>query len=133
MTRALKGRPGRQVAPLKEKTIHAALTKQRIHAIVGQVIDELEKRRAAGKGDYVAKLADEVAEGGLAAWKALRDLLPPGDPDTTGAGTLNIGQIFVAAAIESNRRANAALPVIDVTAEPVDTDMETEASDDVEW
>ena len=70
MTTALRGRPGRGVGPLKEKTVHAALTKQRIHAIVGQVIDELEHRRATGKADYVKALADEVQRGGIAAWKA---------------------------------------------------------------
>jgi hypothetical protein len=43
MRRELKGRPGRGIGPLKEKTVHAALTKQRIHAI------ELEHRRATGK------------------------------------------------------------------------------------
>jgi hypothetical protein len=42
MTTALRGRPGRSIGPLKEKTVHAALTKQRIHAMVSQVIDELE-------------------------------------------------------------------------------------------
>jgi hypothetical protein len=132
MTRALKGRPGRQIGPLKEKTVHAALTKQRIHALVAQVIDELEKRRASGKGDYVAKLADEVAEGGLAAWKSLRDLLPRDDPAAANGGgaSMNFGHVFVAAAIEANRRANLASPgVIDVTGEPVTT----EASQDVEW
>src|SRR5262245_17202210 len=75
MTTAARGRPGRGLAPLKEKTVHAALTKQRIHALVGQVIDELEHRRATGKADYVKALADEVHRGGLAAWKALRELL----------------------------------------------------------
>jgi hypothetical protein len=54
--------------------VHAALTKQRIHAIVSQVIDELEHRRATGKADYVKALADEVQRGGIAAWKTLRDL-----------------------------------------------------------
>lgn len=125
MPRALEGRPGGQVGTLKEKTVHAALTKQRIHAIVGQVIDELEQRRARGKSDYVAKLADEIEQGGLSAWKSLRDLLPPGDPDPTAnpGNSLNIGQVFIAAAIKANeleakRRANAA-PVIDATAEPL--------------
>ena len=60
MPLALKGKPGRGLGSLKEKTVHAALTKQRIHAIVGQIIDELEHRRATGKADYVKALADAV-------------------------------------------------------------------------
>jgi len=79
MSRAAQGRPGQQIGPLKEKTVHALATKSRIHALVGQVIDELEKRRAKGKGDYIAKLADEVEKGGISAWKSLKDLLPSDD------------------------------------------------------
>jgi hypothetical protein len=131
MTRALKGRPGRQLGPLKEKTVHAALTKQRIHAIVGQVIDELEQRRAKGKGDYLAKLADEVEKGGIAVWRSLRDLLPRDDPNTPNgaAPSMNFGHVFVAAAIEASRRANAASLVVDATA---DLAIE-QASDEVDW
>jgi hypothetical protein len=131
MTRALKGRPGRQIGPLKEKTVHAALTKQRIHAIVSQVIDELEKRRVAGKGDYVAKLADEVAEGGLAAWKSLRDLLPRDDPADAPSGLMNIGNLFVLAAQQAAERGRAqSAPMIDLTGEPVTMGA---SEDPVEW
>ncbi len=131
MPRALEGRPGRQVGTLKEKTVHAAITKARIHAIVGQVIDELEQRRAKGKGDYVAALANEVEEGGLAAWRSLRDLLPRDDPNAPNgeAPSINFGHVFVAAAIEASRRANAASQVIDATAKPA---IE-QASDDLDW
>src|SRR4029077_6679760 len=87
-SRAAQGRPGQQIGPLKEKTVHAHITKQRIHAIVGQVIDELEDRRRKGKSDYVAKLANEVEKHGLAAWQALRDLLPRDDHATSAAGTV---------------------------------------------
>jgi hypothetical protein len=133
MSRAAQGRPGQQIGPLKEKTVHAHITKQRIHAIVGQVIDELEDRRRKGKSDYVAKLANEVEEHGLAAWQALRDLLPRDDPATSSAGTTvqNFGSVFVAAVREaSERRAEQAamtgLPVIDVTAEPIVEDVKHE-------
>jgi hypothetical protein len=129
MPRALAGKPGRQVGPLKEKTVHAAMTKARIHAIVGQVIDELEKRRASGKSDYVAKLADEVQEGGITAWKSLRDLLPRDDVTPNEAPSKGLGDVFIAAVIEANSRANAASPVIDATAEPVIQ----QASDEVDW
>jgi hypothetical protein len=50
-------------------------TKQRIHAIVTQVIDELEHRRAPGRPTTLRRLRT-VQRGGIAAWKALRDLLP---------------------------------------------------------
>jgi hypothetical protein len=120
MRRELKGRPGRSIGPLKEKTVHAALTKQRIHALVGQVIDELEKRRAAGKSDFVKTLADEVEKGGIAAWKALRDLLPRDDDIPSGSPSLSFSQLFIAAHKEINRseQTKTVPPVIDVTAEP---------------
>src|SRR6266508_5686320 len=115
MTTALRGRPGRGIGPLKEKTVHAGLTKQRIHAIVGQVIDELEHRRATGKADYVKALADEVQRGGIAAWKALRDLLPRDDDIPSGSPSVSISQLFVAAHKEINRveQTKKSLPVID--------------------
>jgi hypothetical protein len=131
MTTALRGRPGRGIGPLKEKTVHAALTKQRIHAIVGQVIDELEHRRATGKRDYVKALADEVEKGGIAAWKALRDLLPRDDDVPSGSPSISVGQLFVAAHKEINRleQTKKSLPVIDVEAEPVTTG----GSEEVDW
>lgn len=131
MTTALRGRPGRGIGPLKEKTVHAALTKQRIHAIVGQVIDELEHRRATGKADYVKALADEVQRGGLAAWKALRELLPRDEDTASSTPNVSVGQLFIAAHKEINRleQAKTVLPVIDVEAEPVTTDASAEKVD----
>jgi hypothetical protein len=119
MTTAVRGRPGRGVGPLKEKTVHAALTKQRIHAIVAQVIDELEHRRATGKADYVKALADEVQRGGIAAWKALRDLLPRDEDIPSASPSVSLSQFFVAAAKQASEQGKAALPIIDVTAEPI--------------
>jgi hypothetical protein len=149
MTRAARGRPGRQIGPLKEKTQHALATKARIHAIVGQVIDELEKRRAKGKGDYVAKLADEIEKGGLSAWKALSDLLPREMGPAGNGGSSNFASLFVTVmqrrADEERRAAAAALAapseIIDVQAielEParpaeVQTDTNMENSGHVEW
>jgi hypothetical protein len=75
----------------------AALTKQRIHAIVGQVIDELEHRRATGKSDFVKTLADEVEKGGIAAWKALRELLPRDEDIPRGSPSMSFSQLFIAA------------------------------------
>jgi hypothetical protein len=126
MTHAARGRPGRQLGRFKEKTITAQLTKQRIHAIVGQVIDELEKRRAKGKSDYVANLADEIEKGGIAAWKSLMDLLPPDDVQpATDSAQFNFGSVFAAAVKQMSERQSAAgapaiegpgLPIIDLTA-----------------
>src|SRR5215510_1715298 len=98
--KASAGRPKGLDGELLERTKHGVIVNQRIRAIVGQVIDELEKRRAAGRGDFVAKLADEVEEGGLAAWKALQELLPR-DADVAGkvpTPTMNLSALFVQAA-----------------------------------
>jgi hypothetical protein len=132
MTTALRGRPGRGIGPLKEKTVHAVLTKQRIHAIVAQVIDELEHRRATGKADYVKALADEVQRGGIAAWKALRDLLPRDEDMPSARPSVSLSQFFVAAHKEINRseQAKTVPPVIDATAEPVKTGASEE---EVDW
>jgi len=137
MTRAACGKPGQQVPALKEKTLHALATKSRIHAIVGQVIDELESRRAKGKSDYVAKLADEVEKGGISSWKALRDLLPAEDAPAGGNTINNFGGVFVAAVQAAYQRQAEATPIsaepaspspiIDVLAEPVRTADEVPA------
>jgi hypothetical protein len=123
-------RAGQQAGALKAKTIHALGTKSRIHAIVGQVIDELERRRAKGKSDYIVKLADEVEEGGLPAWKSLKDLLPADDVQPAAGGTqFQFGNIFVAAVREASaRQAAAEAPAIESTALPIiDVPASTEA------
>jgi hypothetical protein len=142
-----RGRPGRQIGPLKEKTIHALGTKARIYAIAGQVIEELEKRRAKGKSDYIAKLADEIEDGGLAAWKALKELLPADDVQPANM-QLNFGLVFAAAAKQASERQAAgapailestALPIIDMpAAEPapgeyVQTEPPPDDDGSVEW
>jgi hypothetical protein len=93
---------------------------QRIHAIVGQVIDELEHRRATGKSDFVKTLADEVEKGGIAAWKALRELLPRDEDIPSGSPSMSFSQLFIAAHKEINRseQMKTVPPVIDVIAEP---------------
>src|SRR5262249_40611233 len=102
--RALAGRPKGRDGELLERTKHGLLVKQRIRAIVGLVIDELERRRAAGKSDFVAKLADEVEKGGIAAWKSLQELLPR-DEDVAGKGpSLNFATLYVQAARSMGER-----------------------------
>ena len=77
--------------------------------------------RATGKADYVKALADEVQRGGIAAWKALRDLLPRDEDVPNGSPTVGIGQLFIAAHKEINRleQTKTVPPVIDVIAEPI--------------
>jgi len=82
---------------LQDRTVHGILTKQRIHAIVGQVIDELESRRAAGKSDYVAALADEIERGGLAALEQLKALLPDDTKLPVGGLTMNVNHMYLEA------------------------------------
>lgn len=135
MSRGNRGKPGQQVGPLKEKTVNAHLTKQRIHAIVSQVIDELEQRRVKGKSDYVANLADEIEKGGIAAWRSLRDLLPADETAPAGGGNqFHFGSVFVAAVSQAAQRAipTTPLPVIDVTAVPV-AEAQEETEPVVEW
>jgi hypothetical protein len=76
---------------------------------------------ATGKADYVKALADEVQRGGIAAWKALRDLLPRDEDVPSGSPTVGIGQLFIAAHKEINRleQTKTGPPVIDVIAEPI--------------
>jgi hypothetical protein len=72
------------------------------------VIDELEERRAKGKSDYVAKLADEIEKGGIAAWKSLNDLLPADDVQpAVGNAQFNFGSVFVAAVKQMSERHSA--------------------------
>jgi hypothetical protein len=67
------------------------------------VIDELEHRRATGKSDFVKTLADEVEKGGIAAWKALRELLPRDEDIPSGSPSMSFSQLFIAAHKEINR------------------------------
>jgi hypothetical protein len=94
MTRPI--RKGAQIDRVRKQTLNAHETKNRVHAIVGQVLDELERRRANGKSDYVAALADNLETGDLAAWKVLRDLLPRDELESSGAGEASVkfGPLF---------------------------------------
>jgi hypothetical protein len=135
-------KPGQQVAALKEKTVHGLATKSRIRAVVDLVIDELQDRRAKGKSDHVALLADEIEKGGIAAWKSLLDLLPSDDVASGAIGTMagaSLAGIFAGAAAQAaaQARATPTAEIIDVTAEPVPADHvrgETPGDDEpVDW
>jgi hypothetical protein len=146
-------KPGQQVAVLQERTVHGLQTKARIRAVIDLAIDELEQRRAKGKSDHVALLADEIEKGGIAAWKSLIDLLPPDDMAPPAAlgnmASATFAGIFAGAAAQaaaahaaSQREAKPeldtnGLPILDAIATPVpeaDAEPETPADDEpVEW
>jgi hypothetical protein len=50
----------------------------------------------------VKTLADEVDKGGIAAWKALRDLLPRDEDIPSGSPSMSFSQLFIAAHKEIN-------------------------------
>jgi hypothetical protein len=71
--------------------------------------------------------------GGIAAWKALRDLLPRDEDIPSSGPSVNISQLFVAAHKEVNRleKAKTVPPVIDATAKAVTADVAEE--EEIEW
>jgi hypothetical protein len=131
MTRAAEGRPGKHDGELQDRTVHGLLTKQRIHAIVGQVIDELENRRAAGKRDYVAALADEVEKGGLAALQQLKSLLPDDAKLPIGGLTMNVNHMYLEALKAAD--ASAIAPVPEGAGVIVDVTPERKQSETMDW
>jgi hypothetical protein len=58
---------------------------------------------------------------GIAAWKALRDLLPRDEDIPSASPSMSFGQLFIAAHKEINRleQTKTVPPVIDVIAEPI--------------
>jgi hypothetical protein len=127
-------RKAAQIDRVRKKTLNAHETKGRIHAIVAQVIDELEQRRADGKSDYVAALADNLETGELVAWKALRDLLPRDELTSGGAANLNLSALFVKVAAEVGARdRQAATTTLTAPSEKViDVPFETVPREEVE-
>jgi hypothetical protein len=131
VSRASEGKPGQRNGELQERVVNGLLTKQRIHALVGQVLDELDNRRAAGKGDFVAAIADEVEQGGLAALQQLKALLPDDAKLPIGGLTMNVNQMFLDAmkTVDTESIGNAAASTgVILDAAPVYEEPET-----VEW
>jgi hypothetical protein len=99
----------------------------RITALVGQVIDEFDKRKKRGSSDIVALIADEIEtgpRGPIAGLKELLGLLPPLPPEQAQAGAsgalASLAGVFAgAAAAAAGAAAVASSPdtgdVIDVT------------------
>jgi hypothetical protein len=112
MRRELKGRLGRGIGPLKDKDCPCGAHQQ---------AHPRHCRQATGKTAYVKALADEVQRGGIAAWKALRDLLPRDDDIPSASPPVSFSQLFIGAHKEINRleQTKTVPPVIDVTAEPI--------------
>src|SRR5262245_32731798 len=122
------GRPGKRDGQLNEGTKSGMLVRQRIYALIDQALDELNLRKAKGKGDVVATLANEIEKNPLAALKSLQELLPK-DADTAGkTQMLSMQALWVqasrqmAASERDQRDAISSMPpLLDVTprAEPV--------------
>jgi hypothetical protein len=134
MTKPSRGR-AKAIERVTQKTLVAAETRQRVVAIVGQVIDELEQRRANGKSDYVAALAKNHETGDLASWKVLKDLLGRDELDTSGAAVnVNLSSLFVKVAAEVGARnrhpANTTLAA--PSEKVIDVPFERVAREDVE-
>lgn len=80
-----------------------SVTKHRVTALVGQIIDELENRKRSGRGDIVARACDEIAlMPALDALALLRALLPESPTEQQGKTTKSLGlqALFVSAARE---------------------------------
>jgi hypothetical protein len=131
MSRAAEGKPGKHAGELENRAIHGLLTKQRIHAIVGQVIDELESRRTAGKSDYVAALANEVESGGLAALQQLKTLLPDDAKLPIGGMTMNVNHMYLEAMKAVD--AGAIQPPSDGIGAIVDVTPAPQQTETIEW
>src|SRR5262245_20413048 len=131
MANASRGTPAK-VRGENAATLHGRATRRRVQAIIGQILDEIEQRRAAGRSDSVSRACAEIEKmPALDALRALRDLLPADEPAAGKAPTLNIPALFVQvarAAGEQHNRAIASLDppgVIDLTANaesPLDTE-----------
>jgi hypothetical protein len=89
------------------QTLAAGETRNRMRAIVDQVIEEMEKRRTTKRFDYVSALADELQKGGLSAWKELKALLPREDAESNAlnASNVHIGSLFAVVAAQVGARA----------------------------
>lgn len=90
-------------------------TQMRVLALLNQSLDELDARKAKGKGDFVAKLAGQMLEDPQAAVRAMLDWLakvaPPEAVAAAGAGmTLDIKALYLNAIQTANGHAPPALP-----------------------
>ncbi len=114
----------------------------RVLALLGQSLDELDARKQKGKGDFVAKLADQMMEDPKAAVLDMLDWLakiaPPEQAAEAGAGlALNIKELYLNATQTANGHAPGAArllagQVVDVVPEPIEagtTRVHDEATD----
>jgi len=94
MARASNGTPAKTRGENAATGLGRVVT-QRVHAIVGQVFDELEKRAKGGKGDIVKMIADYVEGQPMTGLERLTKLLPQ-EPSDMG-NTVNIPMMFLQA------------------------------------
>lgn len=144
---AAAGRPPGPHGP-NAPTIYGRNTAARVHAIVGQILDELERRRVSGRADIVRRACDEIEKmPALDALRALRELLPKDADPAAKAPVQNNVALFVQAArelAERNQRPDALAPgasapttsLLELVAQPVShaEPASTRAdAEDIEW
>jgi hypothetical protein len=125
MARVSNGTPEKTRGENAATVLGRAVT-QRVHAIVGQVFDELEKRAKGGKRDIVALIADYLEQEPMTGLERLAKLLP--QEPVAPAGPVNIQAMFLQAVKQVNSRDGNDARVIEATARPAIDN----ASDD-EW
>src|SRR5262245_37932402 len=129
--KASAGRPTGSGGDVTAGVRNGQLINQRIRALVGQALDELERRRAKGRSDVVAKLADQIEKDPITALRSLQDLLPK--DDVAGkAPTLNMQALFVQASREMSESMRNQRDTISPTAPLLDVMPRAEPMRDVE-
>lgn len=125
MPRASAGTPAKTRGE-NSATVLGRAVAQRVHAIVGQVFDELESRKKSGKGDLVALIADEILKTPIAGLERLAKLLP--QEPSAAAGGVNINAMFLQAVQLANghsaggKISEPGLHVIEASSQPPNND-----------
>ncbi len=115
MARASNGTPEKTRGENAATVLGRAVT-QRVHAIVGQVFDELEKRAKGGKRDIVALVADYIEEQPMTGLERLAKLLPQ---EPTAPAATNLNMMFLQAVKLANGLDDNGARVLEATAQPV--------------
>ena len=142
---AAAGRPPGSGGDVTAGIKNGQLVNQRIRALVGQALDELERRRASGRSDIVKKIADEVEKGGIAALRSLQELLPKDDVTGKVQPAMTMQALFVQAAREvgqlDRERRDAVTPMASLLELTANVEPEHAAeppraarrSDEIDW
>lgn len=92
-----------QKANQQAATAHKALVTHRARALIDQAFGELDSRKLKGKGDFVAKLADQMMEDPLRALERIALAFP--EP-AQAANVSNINALF----LQATQLANGHMP-----------------------